>query len=256
MKEYTSAISRAIAIIDWISSCKDGSASVLEMASKLKIPRASAYRIVNELSEWGVLEYDAMSKRYRLGPKVLHFARSFIQRNELIKIADPSMVKLRDSTNETVSLNIPLGGERICIHEIRSSNFLKWAIPPGTRAPLYPGASGKCILAFMQPDKAKAVLEDHVLMSETGQTQLDADMIMRELENVRLSGYCTSVEEVHTGAAAVAAPILNEEGYSVGCITLTAPLARWNEEIVSQLIPQTVECATSVSNAMMYRQVE
>lgn len=246
-RQNESSIDRAISMLEMLASSNKGMLSVPEMAAENKIPRASAYRIAKNLESLGLLEYDPEVRSYKLGTKILEIASGFRKRNSLIQIADPHMAHLRNLTSETVSLHVPIGADRVCIHERSSPHFLKWSVPPGTREPLYPGASGKCILAYMHPDRLSAILDDGILETERVKGPIDLNNFIDELEATRNSGYCLSIEEVHEGAVAIAAPLLNRDGYSIGCITLSLPTTRWSDEKLEILYPEVIKCAESIS---------
>lgn len=235
-----------MAILHWFSTDHQ-TATVKELSTQLDIPKATVYRIINDLKEWRVIEYDARAKGYRLGPRLLEFSRAYSQSTSLTEIARPYVTKLRDRTGETVSLNIVLANERICIKEARSIHALNWSVPLGTRGPLYAGSTGKAILAFMNPEELQTIRETLELKSITPVTPTDWDTLEAEFEEIRDQGYCTSEAEVTPGVGGLAAPLLNERGHSFGSINLSAPLVRWEKESVERYVPLVKETARAIS---------
>jgi DNA-binding IclR family transcriptional regulator len=223
-------------------------ASVAELSTELDIPKATAYRIINDLREWDVVEYDAQTRLYALGPGLLEFSAAYSKSTSLTEIARPHLARLRDKTGETVSLNILLKHERICVYEARSIHGLHWSVPPGTRGPLYAGSTSKAILAYMHPEKLLEVKETLELEPLTPATPTSWEIILGELEQVRILGYCSTLGEVTPGVAGLAAPILDENGYSIGSINLSAPLVRWDDETLQEYAPLVKDAAATISN--------
>jgi DNA-binding IclR family transcriptional regulator len=246
-KPKASSVSRAIAILSMLSKYKE-TVSVAEITERLNIPRATAYRIVGELESLNVLIYNPDTKRYKLGSRVLEFARGFNQSTSLIQIADPEMIKVRNLTGETISLNIPRNGERISIHEVRSQHALCWTVPPGTYGPLYAGSTGKAILAFMRPEEFDRVKKLIRLVPLTLHTPTDWETIDNQLKLVREQGYSITVGEVTEGTAGIAAPILDADGFCVASLNLSTPLPRWNKKVALKFTPLVIEAAKKISH--------
>jgi DNA-binding IclR family transcriptional regulator len=236
-----------MAILHWLSA-GPRAASVAEISTELDIPKATAYRIINDLKEWDVVEYDAQTRLYALGPRLLEFSAAYSKSTSLTEIARPHLTRLRDKTGETVSLNILLKHERICAYEARSVHGLHWSVPPGARGPLYAGSTGKAILAYMHPEKLVELQETLELEPLTPTTPTDWDRILSELEEVRTFGYCSTIGEVTPGVAGLAVPILDENGYSIGAINLSAPLVRWDDDTLQEYIPLIRDAAVAISN--------
>jgi DNA-binding IclR family transcriptional regulator len=56
------------------------------------------------------------SEQYWLGSKVLQLAAVFSEQSEISALATPILLDLRNSTRETVHLNIREENERVCIY--------------------------------------------------------------------------------------------------------------------------------------------
>ena len=251
-KAGRSAVGRAMAILYWFSPERQ-EATVAQLSSDLGIPPATTYRIVRDLKDWGMIDYDPLTKKNRLGPMVLNFAKVYSQSTTLVKIAHPYMQELRDQTGETVSLNVVIDNERICIDEVRSIHGLHWSVPPGTRGPLYAGSTGKAILAYMEPAQLCRIQETLELKPLTPITPTDWETIHADLDKVRRQGYSVTVGEAGPGVGGCAAPILDEDDHSAGAINLSAPLIRWTDENVERYKVLVRETAMKISRAYTQR---
>jgi DNA-binding IclR family transcriptional regulator len=87
--------------------------------------------------------------------------------------------------------------------------------------PAHASALGKALLAFESDYKAEQ------LRSMTGETITDPAALADQLEQIRLSGIATEVEEAVLGECASAAPVFDASGHAAGAIGLVVPSARW-----------------------------
>ena len=68
-------------------------------------------------------------------------------------IAQPIMQALSAECGLTSSLYVPLAGLACLVARVEGANPLRYTLPVGERFPLYLGASGKTILAFLPDDR-------------------------------------------------------------------------------------------------------
>ncbi len=245
-KNTGSAVARVFDILSWFSDERP-TGTVTQLSTQLRIPKATTYRILSDSRKASVVEYDSQTKLYRLGPRVLEFSRTYSQSTNLVKIARPYVTELRDKSGETVSLNVMLRHERICVEEARSLHQLHWSVPPGTRGPLYAGSGGKVILAFIDPKKLMAIKAAIDLKPLTPDTPTDWNRLADEFEQIREVGYCLAIGEVGEGVGGLAAPILDENGFSVASINISGPLLRWSPQVARTYIPLIKEYSQAIS---------
>jgi DNA-binding IclR family transcriptional regulator len=91
----------------------------------------------------------------------------------------------------------------------------------GIVIPAHASALGKALLAFQSDYK----VDD--LRSMTGETITDPGALADQLEQIRLTGIATEVEEAVLGECAAAAPVFDSSGEATGAISLVVPAGRW-----------------------------
>ena len=82
----------------------------------------------------------------------------------------PSLERLGRASNETVSLYIRMGDQRVCIEEFESGQEIRDSQTVGLTAPLHVGAPGKALLAFLPPGELEALLATLLLTGLTSHT--------------------------------------------------------------------------------------
>jgi len=88
-----------------------------EVAASLGVTRSSAYRLLYTLGHLGFVEYDARAKSYTLGPEVLALGYGYLASRDLIDVAMPHLVRLRDRTGWSVRHSLDDIIDDIVAHE-------------------------------------------------------------------------------------------------------------------------------------------
>ncbi len=110
----------------------------------------------------------------------------------------------------------------------------------GEAFPIHCSASGKVVLAWMDPGERRSVLGGGPLPALTDHSITDAARLEAELRRVRRLGYAVNREEHVLGLSAVAAPILGRTGRVEAMIDLSLPTARVGRERSLELLASTI----------------
>ena len=125
---------------------------VSELARELDLNRSTAHRYISTLAHLGYLTQAPVTKRYRLGPKVLDLGFAAINSMDVREIAAPHLRALSDETGCTVNLAILDGADVVYIERCRTARpgqrEIDLNLHVGSRLPAYCTALGKAIVAF------------------------------------------------------------------------------------------------------------
>jgi DNA-binding IclR family transcriptional regulator len=139
------------------------------------------------------------------------------------------MQNLLSSVRETVHINIIESKIRVCIDTIESPERLKATMPIGSSAPLYSGASSKCLLAFSSQEFIENYLQEVILTRITNHTITDITQLRLELTKIRKQGYAASLAELSPGLGALSAPLLNFQNVLLASLSLAIPEQRYRD---------------------------
>lgn len=226
-KTTVRSVERALDILLCFAD-QPGGLGVTQVADRLGLYKSTVHRLLQALEAKGFVRRDPVSERYHLGERVLQLAASFPQSDDLPAVATPEMIRLRDETEETVSLYIRDGLERVRIHKAEGQQEVRRVVQLGQRMPLYVGAASKILLTYAPEDIRGKVLSS---LPET----MHRKAIEKQLAQVKLQGYALSVEEREKGAAAVAAPILDRHGQAVAALAVSGPTMRFDEASMERI---------------------
>jgi IclR family transcriptional regulator, KDG regulon repressor len=246
-----SIIEKAFLILDAFTP-EQPELGVREIARLVKLPPSTVGRILVTLRDCQVLLQNTDTQQYRLGSRVIRWARSSQQANGLRELGLPILKALNQSTGETATLSIIQGTNRLVLERVESSHAMRYVINPGDVMPLHSGASGKVFLAFMDASQRDAVLRSTSLPAYTENTITDRTRLMKELAQIKLNGYATSVGERVPDAASVAAPVFNAAGEVIATINISGPITRLNQEHLKKYQEHVISASQELSRALEY----
>jgi IclR family transcriptional regulator, KDG regulon repressor len=240
-------VHRAIDILEAFSIDRP-SLSLADISSAVKLTVPTTHRLLKALRSKNMVGWDASSRRYSLGAGVMNLASVIIQRDDIVSISQPGLERLRTKTGETVGIHWLVGEHRVCLVELTSPHQIRMASGVGRSYPLYAGASGKAILAWLPLERVSRVIEEAIESKALSGAQ--ARVVTTQLDEIRKRGFATSVGETVPGAAAIAAPILNSSHVVIGSINITGPANRFNEERRKQAIKPLIDVAAQVMSQL------
>lgn len=178
-------------ILDWL---RDRRASLSQVCHALGLSKSSTFAILKTLQRAGLVGYEARSKQYFLGVRLLSLGEAAARQLDHLEICRPLLAELVEETRLTGIVAQRADDHLVVVHklegsaEVRATMSIGQVIPPGV------SAMGKVLAAF------------------TGPERLGPGGASPALERVRRVGYSTSFEEYRQGASAVAAPVFDHRG--------------------------------------------
>jgi DNA-binding IclR family transcriptional regulator len=242
---------RAIRVLDCFSP-EQPELGVRDLARRIGMASSTVGRLLATLEAARVLDRNPAARTYSLGPRVLAWAGVYTAALDVRTRARPILEMLRRATRETVSLYVRDGTERVCVERLESHEGIRAVVRVGERMPLYAGASGKALLAFLPAEERKALLRSVRLTRLTPRTITSRARLERELAAVRAAGHAVSVGERTMAGASVAAPIRGGDGAVVAALNLTGPAERVAGSKLPEYVRRVTAAAAAISHEMGY----
>lgn len=222
---------------------------ISELSRLTGMYKSTVFRIIQTLESRGMLVQDLKSKKYVLGFKIFELGAVAGSNMEVRRVALPFMEELGERTRETINLNIEHMEERVCIEMVESREAIRNFVQVGIRSPLYFGATGKTLLAFLPQDRIDAVISRGMVSPVDGKV-IDRKELMSQLSEIRQRHYCASQEERVMGAASVCAPIKDYSNRVVAVLTISGPAARFTPDRLPKLVSEVKETALIISRRL------
>lgn len=243
------AIERASDVLSLFAESDESTLGITEIAQSLDLSKAVVYRILSSFRAKGYVEVDAASRRYSLGPRALQLGLAYLNRIDVRALARPELQQLVAATNETATLSVRSGWQRVYIDQVTPDRDVKMVVQLGRSVPLHAGASSKAFLAFLPDAELDALLTEHELTALTAKTVTSERTLRKELATIRNRGYAVSLGERMNGAGSVAAPVRGHDGGAVAVMSVSGPVERFRGEI-DDVVPLLVEATGRVSKLL------
>ncbi|WP_030664927.1 IclR family transcriptional regulator [Streptomyces rimosus] len=219
----------AFALLSVLRQIEDASLTALASASGL--PKTTAYRLLEQLSDLGAVEH--RQGRYRIGPHLFQLGQGWQPCPELRPAARRPSRRLASVTGTTVGLAVLYQGQTMILDW---TTGLDTTPPPVNDRSLWPWytAAGKVLLAISRSELPFAPLPD---------TWPD------EAAAIRRRGAAFDREEVLEGVCCTAVPVLGRSGLPVAALcVLTDPQHR-----LDRLTEAARRTATAIGAALGHR---
>jgi DNA-binding IclR family transcriptional regulator len=225
-----------------------------QLCHKLGLNKSTVHRLTGMIERRGFLKRDPATRAYSLGPAILGFTRLVLAQHDLGAVSRPHMQDLRDRTDETVTINIRVGMQRVCIAQVESRHELRMRLDIGNPIPLYCGAASKILLASMKPDQIEEYLRITKLRAMGPGSIRSVKVLRADLGKIRDNGYSMSREERIPGGITLAAPIRDASGEIVASLSVYGPIMRVTQERLTSWVPLVTETAKAISSGLGFVQ--
>lgn len=217
--------------------------SLTEIATLVELNKSTVYRLLQAIEKKGFLMRDPKTEKYRLGYRVWELSANLNRTDDPAVTLLPEMERLRDELDETVSLYVRDGKERIRIQAVESRQPIRRVANIGARLPLYVGASSKVLVAYAKPEVQEMILSDSAWPES-----INKESFMLQLLQIQQKGFAISVEEREKGTSAIAAPIKNHDGNLVAALAVSGPVGRLTKEKMEEIAPIVIQFAKRMGN--------
>lgn len=242
-------MARAVAILRCMAEGTE-SHGVREIASKLDMTPSTASRTLASLRREGLV--DERDGRLFLGLELARLGRVALEQLNVKEVARDALVDLAEQTEESVRLAVydPARRMMLRIDSIPSSKPLQYIVPLNEWTPIFRGASGLAILAFLPDDEVTQVLEEAESTADEGVSWVGQAELRQQLTEIRARGYaCTHGRRI-AGAVGIAAPFFDTQGRVMGDVILTVPEVRFRGRLARDAPNLVVLAADRVTEAL------
>jgi DNA-binding IclR family transcriptional regulator len=254
--EQRDALGKALQLLCWIIDASDDATDkewgVRELSQRLPLPLATVHRLLTSLTKHGLLQRNQTSGQYRVGMEFYRLALKLRSHFGLRNAALPVIQELVAKCNEAVFLGMydPFRMEMMFVAVINSSHPLRYVVPINNWIPVYAGASGLAIMAFLPREERETIIKRTRLAPVTARTITDPVVLEEELARIRKQGYALSYAQRTEGAVAIAAPIWGPDGRVMGEINISIPESRFDASMESTLAELVVQHAQRIMNKL------
>ncbi|QDM22684.1 IclR family transcriptional regulator [Tardiphaga sp. vice154] len=246
------AVERALETIQLLSDAADG-LSLAEISRELIINKAIASRLLETLEHAGYVWRDDVAQRYHLTYRISNLGLRQLQQSGLLGQCTSVLEDLAERTGELVRLSVVERGEKITWVYAVVGTRRTLRIDPNFNfeVSLHSHATGKAWLMTLPFQRAAKLIDQAGMASLTTHTNVDYEILRKELDSSSRRGFASTFEENEIGVGAVAAPImasrLSGATECVGVVSVAAPTNRMTRTQIEACGPLAAEVASRLA---------
>lgn len=223
-----------------------------DLAAEAGMVPAKAHPYLVSFGKLGLVEQDAVSGRYGLGPLAMQMGLISLQQLNPMAMATPLIEQLAQEVGHTMA---------VAVWGNRGATIVRVAQPPapvfvsmrhGTVMSLRGTASGRLFAALLPRAQVLPLLRDENRASGRRGRVLDAEF-EAELQAVREEGLSRVQGLLLPGISALAAPVFDGTGALVLCLTAIGPTAVFDSRPGSALVQRVGGGAAALSARLGWR---
>lgn len=239
--EPESPLDRYMRLVEIIAAFPNQLA-LTDVAELSGLPKTTAHRLLKGLVKAELASGGHGGRAYAIGPRLSRILHATAENGWLDALTRPTLAALAQDSGEACYLT-KLVGSRVLV-AVSEAPEVRWRsyVQPGIEMPPHAAATGKAIIAYQNEALIQQALAAE-LPKLTVNTRTDDSWIREEFERVRKRGYATCVGEIDEGLAAIAMPILQDDGMIIYSVGITGPIQRiLGEKLQEHLSALTITC--------------
>jgi IclR family KDG regulon transcriptional repressor len=231
-------VDRITRIVRAIGETKQGLTNS-DLSKSLNLPKSTLSKLLNSLASFDWLAFDAVTKRFKLGPLLLFLGGRYLEHLELVQLGQRFLNQLKEDTGETSAMEVPNGQEVVMVARVfaedtrigneKFSGEVQRLTELGQRAPFYATAAGKCVLAYRTDSEIKSYIQSINLVAITKDTITDPERLLKELRDIRKTGLAYNYRELNSHTIAIASPVFDLYRRVIAALAVVTPDFRFDK---------------------------
>lgn len=218
-----------------------------DLLAQTAFPKATLYRLLQTLTNQGMLSYDDGSGTYALGVRLVRLAHAAWAQSSLAPIARPYLDELAAKTGETIHLAQMDLGQVLYVDKRNAAKPVEMFSSAGKVGPAYCTGVGKAMMAFLDDDALQAAISRQSFHRFTPHTLASPELLKAELAVIRVRGHGFDREEHEPGIICCAVPILTRAGRVMGAVSVTSTTARTSLAALEDSAPLIKDIAARIA---------
>lgn len=249
------ALERALGILDCFSF-QQRELGLSEIAEITGLNMTTAKRLISNLTSRGYLQQIPNTKRYQLGMRLFELGGIVFSSFSLRKAAAHHITHLQNKTGATVLLAVMMDDQLVYVDKREGRGMIRISSDIGWRRPLHYGMLGMVLMAHLDPEHVKEILEKAPLQAHTLSSLTDNDAFSIRLEEIRKDGFNLEREEAVEGIIGIAAPVRDYSRQVIAALGVAIPVVKSNsEKELEKTVVQVMATCDEISSDLGYLKI-
>ena len=228
--QQSQVVARVGALLRAVGRSEPTGASTTDLGKAAGLARPTAHRLLTSLAAEGLIDRDAATGRWALGPELYLLGAGAANRYDIIEQAADVVDRLARDTGESAFLSARRGDETVCVRSAEGSFPLRsHVLHVGIRFPLGVASAGLAILSHLPAREIDDYFSRVHLESAWG-TNHSERSIRARIESTRITGYAVNPALIVEGSWGIGAAVFDRTGRPAWALSLTGVETRFKSE--------------------------
>ncbi len=218
-----------------------------ELLDQGGFPKATLYRLLQTLTNQGMLSHDPERNTYAMGMRLIRLAHGAWAQTSIAPVARPYLDQLSAKLGKTVHLAQLDAGQVLYVDKRNAANPISMFSDAGKVGPAYCTGVGKAMLAFLPEAELERAIRSQAFQRHTPATLTTPEALKAVLAEIRQTGVSFDREEHEPQIICVAVPILNTAGEPMGGLSVTTSTLRHSLADLAALAPDLQATAQDIA---------
>ena len=214
------AVGQAAKILVYLSSIPGLQSNLTDISKNVGVSKSKAYAILNTLQRFGFVVRNQYTKVYSLGLYLMTLGHKVKENIDYRELASPFLKELARETNSTAIMGLIIGTNQFIIVRQESTWQIHIMAQSDKVYPLTYGAHGKAITAFLAKEDRDKLLSENELYFHKDPALFNRDLLLKELDECKLTGFARDHETGHPMVKILAAPFFGPNRRPLGTIQI------------------------------------
>jgi DNA-binding IclR family transcriptional regulator len=221
------SIERAVAILRIVATAGSEGLKLSDVVTRSALARGTVHRMLLALIREGLVEQDARSKLYYLGPEIYVLGTLVSERYGIHTLAQPALSWLAEVSEDTAFLSVLRGHEIVCMSREEGTYPIKaHVLKAGDRHPLGVSSAGQAVLAALDDQQVEEVLAANAEIIKARYPRYSPTHVRTLIADARKSGFSVDEGLIWPGSWSIGIAVLSPTGMPVGALSISTIQSR------------------------------
>lgn len=243
------SVDRALGLLRYFT-VSEPELGLTEVTRRAELDKATVHRILTALTRNGLLEQNAVSKKYRLGAEMLRLAQVREASVPLTSIVTPVLAQLGQDAGETAHATLGAREGMLTIGISEPQRATRVFIDASTTLPFHATASGMVYSAFADEETLQGILSVTDYHAFTPATIRSEAVFLVALAAIRSKGFAVARGSLEVDTTGVAAAFFDAGGRVCGTVAVAGVSSRTDEEQIARTAALVIAAANTVTRQL------
>ncbi len=248
------SVDRALGLLSLIARAGGKPVPIGALVEQSGLSRPTVRRMLLALMRAGLIEQDAVTRSYALGPESYVIGLMASRRFNLLDVAMDSLMALSAESGDTSFLSVRRGNQSVCLHrEDGAFPIRTQALQAGERHPLGVGAGGMAMLACLPDAEAGEIIAENATILARHYPNYSPDLLHRHIGETRERGWALNPGLYLANSWAVGMALHAPDGQVIGALSIAALDSRMQPDRQRELAALMTREARAVEHKLSRR---